>query len=1143
MSDTAHKPFSKILVANRGEIAVRAFRAAFEVGSKTVAIYPKEDRNSFHRAFADEAVRIGTEGQPVKAYLDIDEVIRAAKKSGADAIYPGYGFLSERADLARACRDNGIKFIGPTAETLDLTGDKAAAVAAAEEAGLPTLKDSKPSTDVDELAEYSKDFEFPVFVKAVAGGGGRGMRFIENEAELKTKCAEASREAEAAFGDGHVYLETAVIRPQHIEVQILADSQGNVMHLYERDCSVQRRHQKVVEIAPAPTLDPELRDRICADAVKFCEHINYEGAGTVEFLVDEKGNHVFIEMNPRVQVEHTVTEEVTGVDIVKSQMQIAVGLSLEELGLKQEDIHITGAALQCRITTEDPSNGFRPDTGTLTQYRSPGGAGVRLDGATAVGAEISPNFDSLLVKMTCRGVNFEQAVARAQRALNEFTVAGVATNIGFLRALLREPDFVNTRVDTSFIPEHPDLLKAPPAVDESGRIIDYIADVTVNKPNGERPTILRPFDKLPDLDFNSELPRGSRDDLLELGPKKWAEKIRKQDALAVTDTTFRDAHQSLLATRVRGTDLVTAAEAVARMTPELFSVEAWGGATYDVAMRFLKEDPWVRLDLLREAMPNQNIQMLLRGRNTVGYSPYANDVCNAFVQEAAKSGVDVFRIFDALNDVTQMRPAIDAVLETNTTVAEVAMAYSGDMCSPGEKLYTLDYYLKLAEEIVNTGAHVLAIKDMAGLLRPESASKLVMALRKEFDLPVHVHTHDTAGGQLATYYAAALSGADVVDGASAPLAGTTSQPSLSAIIAAFSNSSRDTGIDLQAVSDLEPYWEAVRQLYRPFEKGIPGPTGRVYRHEIPGGQLSNLRAQATALGLEDRFEVIEDTYAAVNEMLGRPTKVTPSSKVVGDLALHLVGAGVDPADFEANPTKYDIPDSVIAFLRGELGNPPGGWPPLRDKVLEGRAPGDVSVKPVPEEEKAHLVSDNSDERRASLNRLLFPKQFEEFNEFRRTFGNTEALTDTVFLYGLEEGNEYIVHYFPEGSNDRADLKTITLRLDALGEPDEKGMRNVVLNVNGQIRPMKVRDNNVESSVATVEKADPSNDGHVAAPFAGVVNATVKAGDEVKAGDQVAVIEAMKMEASISATKDGKVERVAIGQATKVEGGDLIVVIN
>ena len=593
---------------------------------------------------------------------------------------------------------------------------------------------------------------------------------------------------------------------------------------------------------------------------------------------------------------------------------------------------------------------------------------------------------------------------------------------------------------------------------------------------------------------------------------------------------------------MRATDLVSAAEAVARMTPSLYSVEAWGGATYDVAMRFLKEDPWVRLDLLREAMPNQNIQMLLRGRNTVGYSPYSDKVCHAFVDEAAKSGVDIFRIFDALNDVSQMRPAIEAVLENDKSVAEVAMAYSGDMCSPNEKLYTLDYYLKLAEEIVGTGAHVLAIKDMAGLLRPESASKLVMALRKEFDLPVHVHTHDTAGGQMATYYAAALSGADVVDGASAPLAGTTSQPSLSAIVAAFSNSARDTGLDLKAVSDLEPYWEAVRQLYKPFEKGIPGPTGRVYRHEIPGGQLSNLRAQATALGLEDRFEVIEDTYAAVNEMLGRPTKVTPSSKVVGDLALQLVGAGVDPAEFEANPSKYDIPDSVIAFLRGELGTPPGGWPELRGRVLEGRTPGEVTVKEVPAEEQPHLDSDNSQERRDSLNRLLFPKQFEEFNEFRRKYGNTEALTDTVFLYGLEEGHEYVVHYFAEGSNNRADLKSITVRLDALGEADEKGVRNVVLTVNGQIRPMKVRDNNVESTVATVEKADPSNEGHVAAPFAGVVNPIVSVGDEVKAGDQVAVIEAMKMEASISATKDGVIERVAIGTATKVEGGDLIAVI-
>lgn len=1139
MPATSMPSFKKILVANRGEIAVRAFRAAFETGAKTVAVYPREDRNSFHRSFADEAVRIGETGSPVKAYLDIDEIIRAAKKTGADAVYPGYGFLSERTELARACADNGIKFIGPTPETLDLTGDKAAAVEAAKEAGLPTLRDSEPSTDPKQLAEYAKDFNFPVFVKAVAGGGGRGMRFIESLDQVEEKAAEASREAEAAFGDGHVYIETAVIKPQHIEVQILADSQGNVIHLFERDCSLQRRHQKVVEIAPAPFLEENLRDRICEDAVKFCEHIKYEGAGTVEFLVDENGNHVFIEMNPRVQVEHTVTEEVTGVDIVKSQMQIAAGASLEDLGLRQEDITLTGAALQCRITTEDPNNGFRPDTGTLTAYRSPGGAGVRLDGAASVGAEISPNFDSLLVKMTCRGADFKTAVARAQRALNEFTVAGVSTNIGFLRALLREPDFSNERIDTGFIADHIHLLEAPPAENEADRILEYIATTTVNQPNGQRPTPLRPFDKLPDLDKSAQLPRGSRDDLLELGPKAYAEKLRKQSALAVTDTTFRDAHQSLLATRVRSNTLVSAAQHVAQTTPNLFSVEAWGGATYDVAMRFLHEDPWVRLDLLREAMPNVNIQMLLRGRNTVGYTPYPDEVCRAFVQEAAKSGIDIFRIFDALNDVSQMRPAIDAVLETGTTVAEVAMAYSGDLTNPNEDLYTLDYYLKLAEQIVDTGAHVLAIKDMAGLMKPAAAHRLVTALRKEFELPVHVHTHDTAGGQLGTYYAAAMAGADAVDGASAPLAGTTSQPSLSAIVAAFANTELDTGLDLQAIGDLEPYWEAVRQVYAPFESGIPGPTGRVYKHEIPGGQLSNLRTQAVALGLGDRFELIEDYYAAVNEMLGRPTKVTPSSKVVGDLALHLVGAGVDPDKFAADPQKFDIPDSVNAFLRGELGTPPGGWPELRDKVLEGRQPGKAPLQEVPEEEKEHLASDNSTERRGTLDRLLFPKQAQEFNDFRKHYGNTEALSDSVFFYGLSEGEENVVHFFNEDNI----LNSMVVRLDAVGEVDEKGFRSVIMNVNGQIRPMKVRDESAESITADVEKADNTNPGHVAAPFAGVVNPTVQVGDEVRTGDQVAVIEAMKMEASISATKDGVISRVVVPQATKVEGGDLIVEIN
>lgn len=1122
--------FNKVLVANRGEIAVRAFRAAYEIGAETVAIFPVEDRNSFHRAFASEAIRVGTEGSPVKAYLNIDEILRAAKESGADAVYPGYGFLSENAQLARECAENGITFIGPTPEVLDLTGDKSAAVTAAREAGLPTLDESTPSADVDELVRQAEGQTYPLFVKAVAGGGGRGMRFIPSAEKLPELAAEASREAESAFGDPRVYIERAVINPQHIEVQILADKYGNVIHLFERDCSLQRRHQKVVEIAPAQHLDPELRDRICADAVKFCKHIGYRGAGTVEFLVDEQGNHVFIEMNPRIQVEHTVTEEVTQVDLVKSQMQIAVGASLPDLGLTQDAIETHGAALQCRITTEDPGNGFRPDTGTITAYRSPGGAGVRLDGAAMLGGEITAHFDSMLVKMTCRGATFATAVARAQRALNEFHISGVATNIGFLRALLREPDFTEKRVATSFIQDHPWLLSAPPADDEAGRILDYLADVTVNRPNGEPRVTVRAVDKLPALP--ASMPTGTRDELLKLGPRAFAEQIRAKEGLAVTDTTFRDAHQSLLATRVRTKALVDAAGAVARLTPNLFSVEAWGGATYDVAMRFLHEDPWERLDLLRRAMPNVPIQMLLRGRNTVGYTAYPDAVATAFIDEATASGVDIFRIFDALNDVSQMRPAIDAVLATDTAVAEVAMAYSGNLLDPHEKIYTLDYYLRLAEEIVATGAHVLAIKDMAGLLRPAAAAKLVRALRERFDLPVHVHTHDTAGGQLATYLAAAEAGADIVDVASAPLSGTTSQPSMSALVAAFAHTERDTGLSLKAVCDLEPYWEAVRQIYAPFESGTPGPTGRVYRHEIPGGQLSNLRAQAVALGLADRFELIEDAYAGVNEILGRPTKVTPSSKVVGDLALHLVGMGVSPEEFARDPQRFDIPDSVIGFLRGDLGTPPGGWPLLRERALEGRAPAAEAVE-IPAEE-AKLLESPGKGRRGALDRLLFPKPAAEFAEHRRLFGDTSILEDQEFIYGLVPGQETTIHL--------ANKKVLLVRLDAISEPDEKGMRKVMLTVNGQVRPMEVRDRNVESVVATAEKADPTVAGHVAAPFAGAVTVTAKVGDKVSAGDPVAVIEAMKMEATITAPIDGVVERLVLQQPTKVEGGDLLLVI-
>ena len=1126
--------FSKVLVANRGEIAIRAFRAAYELGAGTVAVFPYEDRNSLHRLKADEAYQIGEEGHPVRNYLSVDRIVETAVAAGADAIYPGYGFLSENPDLAAACASAGITFVGPSAEILELTGNKARAIAAAKAAGLPVLASSEPSADVDALVTASESMHFPIFVKAVAGGGGRGMRRVAEPDQLREAIEAASREADSAFGDPTVFLEQAVINPRHIEVQILADKYGNVIHLYERDCSLQRRHQKVIELAPAPNLDPALRERICSDAVAFAREIGYQCAGTVEFLVDERGHHVFIEMNPRIQVEHTVTEEITDVDLVQAQLRIAAGESLDDLGLSQDNITIRGAALQCRITTEDPANGFRPDTGRITGYRTPGGAGIRLDGGTSVGAEISAHFDSMLVKLTCRGRDFEAAVARARRAVAEFRIRGVSTNIPFLQAVLVDEDFRAGRINTSFIEQRPQLLTLRSSADRGTKILTYLADVTVNKPHGERPTTVYPHDKLPEIDLSTPPPAGSRQRLLELGPEGFARALREQKALGVTDTTFRDAHQSLLATRVRSKDLLTVAGHVARMTPELLSIEAWGGATYDVALRFLHEDPWERLSALREAIPNINLQMLLRGRNTVGYTPYPEAVTRAFVQEAAATGIDIFRIFDALNNVDQMRPAIDAVRETGTTLAEVAMSYTGDLSNPNETIYTLDYYLKLAEQIVDAGAHVLAIKDMAGLLRAPAAATLVSALRKNFDLPVHVHTHDTPGGQLATYLAAWHAGADAVDGASAALAGTTSQPALSAIVAAASNSEFDTGLDLQAVCDLEPYWEALRKVYKPFESGLPAPTGRVYTHEIPGGQLSNLRQQAIALGLGDRFEDVEAAYAGADRLLGRLIKVTPSSKVVGDLALHLVGAGVSVEEFAADPGKFDIPDSVIGFLRGDLGTPAGGWPePFRSKALAGRADAKPETPLTADDEKG--LAGSSLERRRTLNRLLFPGPAKEFENHREQYGDTTELSANQFFYGLRQGDEHRVR-LDKGVE-------LLIGLEAISDPDERGFRTVMCILNGQLRPVAVRDRSIASEVPAAEKADRNHPGHVAAPFAGMVTLVVAEGDSVAAGDTVATIEAMKMEAAITAPRGGRVTRVAIGSVQQVEGGDLLVEVS
>ena len=1130
--------FKKILVANRGEIAIRAFRAAYELGAATVAVFPYEDRNSSHRLKADEAYQIGAEGHPVRAYLNVDEIIRVAKESGADAIYPGYGFLSENPELAQAAAANGITFIGPGANVLELAGNKVNAKDAAIRAGVPVLKNSIQSANLDELIGEAEAIGFPLFVKAVAGGGGRGMRRVETAEELSGALAEASREAESAFGDARVFLEQAVLRPRHIEVQILADGKGGVVHLFERDCSIQRRNQKVVEIAPAPLITEELRQALYRDAVAFATEVGYANAGTVEFLIDtvgpNAGKHVFIEMNPRIQVEHTVTEEITDVDLVQSQMRIAAGETLADLGLTQDKIKMHGFALQCRITTEDPNQGFRPDTGKITTYRSPGGAGIRLDGGTiSAGSEVSPHFDSLLVKLISKGRDFSSAVVRARRALAEFRIRGVSTNIAFLQAVLADPIFASGDLSTSFIDEHPELFTAKPSQDRGTKILQFLADVTVNQPYGPRNGRITPAAKLPKVDISKPAPAGSRQRLLELGPAGFAKALREQNAVAITDTTFRDAHQSLLATRVRGRDLVIAAPYVSHLTPQLLSVEAWGGATYDVALRFLGEDPWERLVALRAAMPNLCIQMLLRGRNTVGYTPYPTEVTEAFVAEAAASGIDIFRIFDALNDVDQMKPAIAAVLKAGTAVAEVALCYTADLLNPDEKLYTLDYYLNLAQEIVDAGAHIIAIKDMAGLLRPAAAAKLVKALRERFDLPVHLHTHDTAGGQLATLMAAIDAGVDAVDVASAPMGGTTSQPSASALIAALEHTQRDSGITLDAVTAMEPYWESVRQVYAPFESGLPGPTGRVYKHEIPGGQLSNLRQQAIALGLGNQFEKVEDMYAAANEILGRPTKVTPSSKVVGDLALHLVAVNADPKDFAENPQNYDIPDSVVGFMAGELGDLPGGWPePFRTKVLQGKnlkfGVTEVSASDL------EALNGSSELRRSTLNRLLFAGPTAEFRKFRDTYGNLDQVDTVDYLYGLESGREHVV--------EMAKGVRLYVGLEAIGTPDARGFRTVMATLNGQLRPINIRDTKIQVAVASAEKADTTNLGHVAAPFSGTVTVQTVEGARVEVGQAVATIEAMKMEATITSSVAGVVKRIALPRPQAVEAGDLILVV-
>ncbi|WP_419916468.1 pyruvate carboxylase [Candidatus Poriferisodalis sp.] len=1120
----------KLLVANRGEIAIRAFRAATQLGIRTVAILPVEEERSgaLHRIKADEAYVIGTEGRPVRAYLDHEAIVAKAAEVGADAIYPGYGFLSESPDLADACAAAGITFVGPSAGALRLTGNKMRAREAAEAAGLPVLRQSPPVDDDaadSDIAGAATTIGFPLFVKAASGGGGRGMRRVARPENLAEAVEAARREAHSAFGDGTVFLEEAMTDVRHIEAQVLADAGGNVVHLYERDCSVQRRFQKVVEMAPARDLDPAVRQQLLADAVRFAKAIGYVNAGTVEFLVEPSGRHVFIEMNPRIQVEHTVTEEVTDIDLVESQLRIAAGATLNDLGLSQDRISVRGFAMQCRVTAENPANDFRPDTGRIVAYRPASGAGVRLDGCVYQGVEITPHFDSMIEKITCRGPDFDTVVRRMQRTLAEYRVRGVSTNQPYLQAILADAQFQSEPVTTTFIDDRPELTAASVGADRATRLLRYLADVTVHRPHGPAPTHVDPATKLAPTPRTP--PDGSKQRLDELGPAGFAADLRAADTVAVTDTALRDAHQSILATRLRTIDLVAGARQMAHFMPQLLSMECWGGATFDVALRFLHEDPWERLRRIRAAAPNICTQMLLRGRNTVGYSPYPDTVAHEFVAEAAECGMDIFRVFDAFNSIDQMRPAIEAVIEAGA-VAEGTICYSGNLSSPDEDLYTLDYYLGVAEQLDAAGVHILCIKDMAGLLRPPAAEALVSALRDRFAQPVHLHTHDTGGGQLATYLAAIGAGVDAIDGAAPPLSGMTSQPSIASIVAMTDDTDRATGLSLDAIGDMEPYWEAVRHVYAPFEAGLPSPTGTVYRHEIPGGQLSNLRAQAKALGLGHRFEEVERLYAACNDLLGRPIKVTPSSKVVGDLALHLVASGVSPTELAGDPAGADLPDSVIGFLHGELGTPPGGFPePFRTHATEGRdwAP---KTKDLTDDDMAGLAAD----RASTLNRLLFPTPSAAQDENTHRYGDLSVLPSLLFWYGLDPHDDDTAVVLGPGVR-------LLLGLRSIGEPNDEGIRLVSFRVNGQPRDIDTLDRTVAVDRPEHARADPSVPGHVAAPFRGSVNVSVSEGDQVEAGDTVAVIEAMKMESSISAPVTGTVISIAAVSGALLEPGDLI----
>jgi pyruvate carboxylase len=1139
--------FKKILVANRGEIAIRVMRAANEMGKRTVAVFAEEDKLGLHRFKADEAYRIGERLGPVAAYLSIPEIVRVAKMSGADAIHPGYGLLSENPALVDACVEAGIAFIGPKAETMRLLGDKASARKVAMEAGVPVV----PATEVlpDDMAEVRRMAEavgYPFMLKASWGGGGRGMRPVMSPDELEEKVLEGRREALNAFGNGEGYLEKLILNARHVEVQVLGDKHGGLYHLWERDCSVQRRNQKVVERAPAPYLSQAQREEICELGLRIARAADYECAGTVEFLMD-RDSGFFIEVNPRIQVEHTVTEEVTGIDIVRAQILIAEGATIAEAtgAASQDEVKLNGHAIQCRITTEDPQNNFIPDYGRITAYRGATGHGIRLDGGTAYsGAVITRYYDSLLEKVTAWAPTPEMAIARLDRALREFRIRGVSTNIAFAENLLKHPTFLDNSYTTKFIDSTPELFQFSARRDRATRLLTYIADITVNghpeTAGRDRPPAEARAPKPPAVPADPP-PAGTRQLLDAEGPKAVADWMLAQARVLVTDTTMRDGHQSLLATRMRSFDMIRVAPAYAHLLPQLFSVECWGGATFDVAYRFLQECPWQRLRDLRAALPNLMTQMLLRSSNGVGYTNYPDNVVQAFVGQAAKSGVDVFRVFDSLNWVENMRVAIDAVLDTGK-LCEAAICYTGDLFDPDRAKYDLDYYVSMGKELRDAGAHVLGVKDMAGLCKPAAAYALVKALKEEVGLPVHFHTHDTSGIAAASILAAARAGVDAVDAAMDAFSGGTSQPCLGSIVEAFRNTDRDSGLDIEAVRQISAYWEAVRVQYRAFEAGLMSPASEVYLHEMPGGQFTNLKAQARSMGLEERWHEVAEMYAEVNRMFGDIVKVTPSSKVVGDMALMMVAQGLTREQVEDPNVEVAFPESVVDMMRGNLGQPPGGWPEaLQRKVLKGENP--LTARPGSVMPKADLGKLRAElEAKAGevavddedfCGYLMYPKVFADYLHRHQDYGPVRTLSTPVYFYGMEPGQEISAEIDPG--------KTIEVRLQAVGETNAEGDVRVFFELNGQPRTVRVPNRKAKATAPKRPKAEVGNPAHVAAPMPGVIaSVAVAAGQPVRAGDLLLTIEAMKMETGLYADKAGTVAALHVAPGAQVDAKDLLV---